>query len=90
MRVRRVTILMAFYCAREEHVLQRGGAQDATVEVGQDGGQVGGAEAGRDGWECWGIGAVPDGGVEMQAVAEQDADGTERDREVYSDMVLPG
>ncbi len=53
------------------------------LRVGQDGGQVGGAEAGRDGWECWGIGAVPDGGAEMAATAEQDADAfAERDREV--------
>ena len=31
--------------AGEEHALQGGGAQDASVEVGEDGGEVGGAEA---------------------------------------------
>ena len=68
----------AGFGAREEHVLQRGGAQDASVEVGEDGGEVGGAEACRDGGECGGGGAVADGGEEMAAVAEQDADGAER------------
>ena len=68
--------------AREQEALQRGGTQDAAVEVGEDGGEVGGAEAGRDGGECGGGGAVADGGEEMAAVAEQDADGVEEGGDV--------
>src|SRR6185312_16469918 len=63
--------------AREQEALQRGGTQDAAVEVGEDGGEVGGAEASRDGGECGGGGAAVDGGEEMATVAEQDADGVE-------------
>jgi hypothetical protein len=63
--------------ARAQHVLQRGGTQDASVEVGEDCGEVGGAEARRDGGECGGGGAVVDGGQEVAAVAEQDIDGVE-------------
>ncbi len=58
---------------REQEALQGGGALDASVEVGENGGEVGGAEGGRDGGECGGGGAVPDGRQEMAAVAEQDA-----------------
>ena len=68
--------------AREQEALQRGGTQDAAVEVGEDGGEVGGAEADRDGGECGGGGAVADGGDEMAAVAEQDADGVEQGGDV--------
>ena len=68
--------------AREQEALQRGGTQDAAVEVGEDGGEVGGAEACRDGGECGGGGAVPDGVEEMAAVAEQDANGVEDDGDV--------
>ena len=66
----------------EEYVLQRGGAQDASIEVGEDGGEIGGAEACRDGGECGGGGTVLDRGEEMAAVAEQDADGAEDDGDV--------
>ena len=68
--------------SRAQHVLQRGGTQDASVEVGEDGGEVGGAEACRDGGECGGGGAAVDGGEEMAAIAEQDADGVEEGRDV--------
>ena len=64
--------------ALEQEALQGSGAQDASVEVGEDGGEVGGAECRRDGGECGGGGAVPDGAEEMAAVAEQDADGVEQ------------
>ena len=63
--------------AREQEALKRGGTQDAAVQVGEDGREIGGAETGRDGWECGGGGAVADGGQEMAAVAEQDVDGVE-------------
>ena len=91
MRVRRVTHadVSAGCGAREQEALQRGGTQDAAVEVGEDGGEVGGAEARRDGGECGGGGAVADGGEEMAAVAEQDADGVEDDGDVLGHG-LPG
>jgi hypothetical protein len=63
--------------AREQEALQRGGTQDAAVEVGQDGGEIGGAEACGDGGECRGGGALPDGAEEMAPVTEQDANGVE-------------
>ena len=87
MRVRRVDdVDVAAGCgAREQEALQRGGTQDAAVEVGEDGGEVGGAEAGRDGGEFGGGGAVADGGEEMAAVAEQDADGVEEEGDVLWD-----
>ena len=59
-------------------MLQRRGAQNAAVQVGVDGGEVGGAEARRDGGECGGGGAMLDGGKKVPAVAEQDADGVEQ------------
>jgi hypothetical protein len=68
--------------AREQHVLQRGGPQDAAVQVREDGGEIGGAEACRDGRECGGGGAMADGGEEMSAAAEQDADGVEDEGDV--------
>jgi len=68
--------------ARAQHALQRGGTQDAAVQVGEDGGEVGGAEASRDGGECGGGGAAVDGGEEMATVAEQDADGVEDEVDV--------
>ncbi len=68
--------------AREQEALQRGGTQEAAVQVGEDGGEVGGAEACRDGGECGGGGALADGGEEVAAVAAQDADGVEEDGDV--------
>ena len=65
--------------AGEQHALQGGGAQEAAVQVGEDGGEVGGAEACGDGVEVGGGGAVADGVDEVAAVAEQDADGVEDD-----------
>jgi hypothetical protein len=62
---------------REQHMLQRGGTEDAAVQVGQDGGEVGGSEARRNGGEGRGSGAMADGVEQMAAVAEQDADGVE-------------
>ena len=68
--------------ALEQEALQGGGAQEASVEVGDDGGEVGGAEGGRDGGECGGGGAAVDGVAEMAAVAEQDADDVEQGGDV--------
>ena len=68
--------------AGEQHALQGGGAQDASVEVGEDGGEVGGAEAGGDGVEVGGGGALADGVDEVAAVAEQGAGDVEEDRDV--------
>jgi hypothetical protein len=63
--------------ARAQEALQRHGTQDAAVEVGLDGGEVGRAEACREGGEGGGGGAVPDSGEEVAAVVEQDADAVE-------------
>ena len=68
--------------AGEEHALQGLGAQDASVEVGEDGGQVGGAETRRDGVEVGGGGALTDGVDQVAGVVEQDADGVEDDPDV--------
>jgi hypothetical protein len=68
--------------AGEEHALQGLGAQDASVEVGEDCREVGGAEAGGDGVEVGGGGALADGVDQVAAVVEQDADGVEDDRDV--------
>jgi hypothetical protein len=65
--------------AREQDALQRGGTQDAAVEVGEDGREVGGAEASRDGGECGGGGSAVEGAEEMAAVAEQDVGGVEEE-----------
>jgi hypothetical protein len=72
----------AGFGAREQIALQRGGTQDAAVEVGHDGGEVGGAEAHRDGGECGGGGAAVYRAEQMAAVIEQDADGVEEGRDV--------
>ena len=71
--------------AGEQDALQRGGAQDAAVQVGEDGGEVGGAEARGDGVEVGGGGAVADGVDEVAAVVEQGADGVEQDGDVVGD-----
>ena len=68
--------------AGEQQALQRRGAQDASVEVGEDGGELGGAEARRDGVEIGGGGAVADGVDEVAAVGEEGADGVEEDLDV--------
>src|SRR5579864_1067714 len=68
--------------AREQEALQRFGTQDAAVEVGEDGREVGGAEACRDGGECGGGGAAVDGVDEVAAVADQDIDGVEEGGDV--------
>ena len=68
--------------AREQEALQGGGTQDAAVEVGENGGEIGGAEAGRDGGECGGGGALPDGAEEVTSVAEQNADGVQQGGDV--------
>ena len=75
--------------ALEQEALQGGGALDASIEVGENGGEVGGAEGGRDGGECGCSGATTDSGDQMVAVAEQDADGVEQGRDVLG-QVLPG
>ena len=64
--------------AREQHPLQRGGAQEAALQVREDRRQPAGAEAGRDGVEVGAGGAVRRGPGEMAAVAEQDADGVQQ------------
>ena len=63
-------------------MLQGGGTQDASVEVGHDGGEIGGAEARRDDGECGGGGTAVDRAQEMAAVAQQDADGVEEGGDV--------
>jgi hypothetical protein len=57
--------------AGEEDTLQRDAAQDASVQVGVNGGEVGGAETGGDGVEAGSGGALADGVDQMTAVAEQ-------------------
>ena len=73
--------------AREQYALQRGGTQEAAIEVAEDGGEVGGAEARRDGVEAGSGGAVPDGCDEVVAVAKQDADGVEEEGDALGDAV---
>jgi hypothetical protein len=68
--------------AGEQHTFQRGGAQQAAVQVGEDGGEVGGAETRGDGVEVGGAGAGADGVDEVTAVVEQDAGGVEDDGDV--------
>ncbi len=68
--------------AREQHALQRGGALETTVQVGENGGEVGRAEARRDRVEVGGGGAVADGGDEVAAVGEQGAGGVEQEGDV--------
>ena len=78
--------------AGEEDTLQDRGAQHASVEVGEDGGEVGGAEAGRDGAEVfWSGGALAEGVDQVAAVADEDVDGVENDRDVvgYGFAVVP-
>ena len=59
--------------AGEEDTLQCKAAEDAAVEVGEDGGDVGGAEIGGDGAEAGGGGARAEGVDEVAAVVEEDA-----------------
>ena len=68
--------------AGEEDAFEGRGAQEASVQVGEDGGEVGGAEAGGDGVEVGGGGALADGVDQVAAVGEQDADGVEQDLDV--------
>jgi hypothetical protein len=68
--------------AGKQHAFEGGGAQEASVEVGDDGGEVGGTETGGDGVEVGSGGAGADGVDEMAAVVEQDAGGVQDDREV--------
>ena len=68
--------------SRKQEALQCDGAQDAAVQVGEDGGDVGGAEVHRDGVEVGGGGAVADGVDQVAAVVEQDGDGVEQDGDV--------
>jgi hypothetical protein len=68
--------------AREQEALQRGGTQEAAVQMSEDGCDVGGAEGRRDGGECGGGGAAADGAEEMAAVVEQDIDGVEQEGDV--------
>jgi hypothetical protein len=68
--------------AGEQHAFQSGGAQEAAVQVGEDGGDFGGAEAGGDRPEVGGGGALVDGVDEVAAVGEEDADGMEEDGDV--------
>jgi hypothetical protein len=68
--------------ADEQDTLQYRGAQEASVEVGEDGREVGSAEIGRDGAEVRSGGALAEGVDQVAAVAEQDAGGVEDYREV--------
>ena len=68
--------------AGEQDAFEGEGAQDAPVEVGDDGGEVVGAEAGGDGVEVGGGGAMADGVDEVAAIGEQGAGGVEQDLDV--------
>ena len=68
--------------AGEEDAFQGDGTQDASVQVGEDRGNVGGAEAHRDGAEPGGGGALADGVDEMAAVGQEDANGVEENLDV--------
>ncbi len=60
--------------AGEQDTLQRGRAQDAAMQAGDDQCEIRGAEAGGDGAEARCGGAAADGVREVAAVAQQDAD----------------
>ena len=64
--------------ARKQYALQRGGTQDAALQVRDDCVQPAGAEARRDGVEVGAGGAALRGLGEMAAVAEQDANGVQQ------------
>ncbi len=63
--------------SREQHALQRGGAQKAALHVRKDGAQPAGAEADRDGVEIRAGGTVLRGLGEMAAETEHDANGVQ-------------
>ncbi len=62
----------------EQDALQRGGAQQAALQVREDRIQPAGAEAGSDGVEVGAGGAARRGLGEMAAEAEQDANGVQQ------------
>ena len=63
---------------REQYTLQRHGAQDAALQMREDGIQPPGAEAGGDGVEVGAGGALGGGLGEVAAETEQDADGVQQ------------
>jgi len=63
--------------ALEQQGFERGGAQDAAVETGEDDRNPGGAEQGGEQDEAGRGGTPLDGGGEVAAVFEQDADDVE-------------
>jgi hypothetical protein len=68
--------------AREEDTLEGGGAEEAALEVGHDGGEVGGAEGRGDEGEGRGGGTAVEGVEQMASVAKELADGVEHEGEV--------
>jgi hypothetical protein len=68
--------------AGQQDALQCGGAKDAPVQVGDDGGEVGGPEAGGEGAEVGRGGTVADRFDQVAAVGEKDADGVKQDLDV--------
>ena len=69
--------------AGEQDALKRRGAEDAAVQVGEDGGDVGGAEAGGDGVEVGGGGALADGVDQVAAIAKQVTDAAEKGVDLF-------
>ena len=66
----------------EEDALERHASQDAPVQMGADGGEVGCAEVGGDGAEVGGCGALADGADQVAAVGEEAGDDVEEARDV--------
>jgi hypothetical protein len=77
--------VLAFGGAGEEDALQCGGAQDAAVQMGEDGGEVGCAEAGGDCIEVGRGGAMADGVDEVAAVVEEDPGSVQYDGDVVGE-----
>jgi hypothetical protein len=75
--------------ASEKDTLQCKAAQDTAVEMGDDGGEVGGAEVRGNGAEIRGGGALADGVEEVAAVGEEDA-GDWRRPSMFSGRMVAG
>ena len=67
--------------AGEQDTLQRGGAQDAAMQAGENQREIGGAEAGGDSRKTGCGGAAADGVGEMAAIAQQDVNDAQECRD---------
>ena len=61
--------------AREQDTFQRDGAQNASMQAGEDDREIGGTETRRDGGEARACGAMGESVGEVTAIARQDVNG---------------